>query len=170
MPIALRRPVVPVDLDAELTRRALLFLKQSELRIEPRIQSPKGAFVTYGLSGNLPHELRAEWGRVLSRWGDAGWGRLVADDKHAGHFRDELVEAVAEMILERWRPEPAPEWVTCVPSLNHPTLVPDFAKRLAEKLRLPFRDVVSKVKDNQPQKLQQNSYHQCRNLDGAFEV
>ena len=78
--------------------------------------------------------------------------------------------AVDEMILERWRPEPTPEWVTCVPSLNHPTLVSDFAKRLAEKLRLPFRDVVSKVKDNQPQKFQQNSWHQCRNLDGAFGI
>ena len=68
------RPVVPIELDPELTRRALLFLKQSELRIEPRIQIPKGAFETYELSGNLPPQLRAEWGRVLSRWGDAGWG------------------------------------------------------------------------------------------------
>ena len=74
------------------------------------------------------------------------------------------------MILKRWRPEPKPAWVTCVPSLKHPTLVPDFAKRLADRLRLPFKDVVSKVKDNQFQKLQNNSYHQCRNLDGAFGV
>jgi ATP-dependent DNA helicase RecQ len=163
-------PVVPIELDPELTRRALLFLKQSELRIEPRIHIPKGAFETYELGGNLPPQLRAEWGRVLSRWGDAGWGRLVADDKHTGQFRDELVGAVAEMILERWRLEPKPAWVTCVPSLKHPTLVPDFAKRLADRLRLPFKDVVSKVKDNQFQKLQNNSYHQCRNLDGAFGV
>jgi ATP-dependent DNA helicase RecQ len=164
------RPVVPVVLDPELIRRALLFLRQSELNIEPRIQLPKGAFVQYALSGNLPVELRAEPGRVLSRWGDAGWGRLAAGDKHAGRFRDELVEAVAEMILERWRPEPSPAWVACVPSLKHPVLVPDFAKRLAARLRLPFLDVVSKIKDNQPQKLQYNSDHQCRNLDGAFEL
>jgi ATP-dependent DNA helicase RecQ len=163
-------PVVPIELDPELTRRALLFLKQSELRIEPRIQIPKGAFETYELGGNLPPQLRAEWGRVLSRWGDAGWGRLVADDKHTGQFRDELVGAVYEMIIKRWRPEPKPVWVTCVPSLKHPTLVPDFAKRLAGRLRLPFKDVVSKVKDNQLQKLQNNSFHQCRNLDGAFGV
>ena len=74
------------------------------------------------------------------------------------------------MILERWRPEPSPAWVACVPSLKHPALVPDFAKRLAARLRLPFLDVVSKIKDNQPQKLQYNSDHQCRNLDGAFEL
>lgn len=106
----------------------------------------------------------------MSRWGDAGWGRLVADDKHAGRFRDELVGAAAEMILKRWRPEPTPEWVACVPSLRHPTLVTDFAKRLAQRLGLPFREAVSKARDNPPQKLQNNSFFQCRNLDGAFEV
>jgi len=163
-------PVVPIEVDPVLTRGAIMFLKQSEQRIEPRIQIPKGAFETYQLSGNLSLQYRAEWGRVLSRWGDAGWGRLVADDKHTGRFRDELVGAVYEMILKRWRPEPKPAWVTCVPSQKHPTLVPDFAKRLADRLRLPFKDVVSKVKDNQPQKIQKNSNHQCRNLDGAFDL
>jgi len=153
-----------------LIRQALLFLKQSELRIEPRIQIPKGAFEIYELGGNIPPQLRTEEGRVLSRWGDAGWGRLVAEDKHTGRFRDELVEAAAEMILKRWRPEPPPEWVTCVPSLRHPALVLDFAKRLAGRLGLPFQEVVSKAKDNQPQKLQNNSFFQCRNLDGAFEL
>jgi ATP-dependent DNA helicase RecQ len=166
----LKRAVVPVELNPELVRRALLFLKQSEFDIEARIQVPKGAFKTYELSGNLSQQLRAECGRVLSRWGDAGWGRLVAEDKHSGHFRDELADAAAEMILERWHPEPPPKWVTGVPSRKHPLLVPDFAKRLAGRLKMPFRDVVSKVKDNQPQKQQNNSYHQCRNLDGAFEI
>ena len=111
-----------------------------------------------------------EEGRILSRWGDAGWGKLVLEDKHNNHFRDELVEALAEMITERWQPDPEPEWVTCVPSINHPTLVPDFAERLAAKLDLPFIAAIKKVKDNQPQKLQQNSYFQCSNLDGVFQI
>ena len=29
---------------------------------------------------------------------------------------------------------------------------------------------INKVRTNQPQKLQENSYHQCANLDGVFEV
>lgn len=33
-----------------------------------------------------------------------------------------------------------------------------------------FVNAVSKVKANEPQKLQENRYHQCANLDGAFEV
>ncbi|PLL60686.1 ATP-dependent DNA helicase RecG, partial [Klebsiella michiganensis] len=56
------------------------------------------------------------------------------------------------------------------PSLQHPELVPDFARRLAQLLELPFVDAIVKVRDNQPQKLQQNRYHQCQNLDGVFQV
>ncbi len=29
---------------------------------------------------------------------------------------------------------------------------------------------VTKVKDNEPQKVQQNRFHQCRNLDGVFAI
>lgn len=85
--------------------------------------------------------------------GDAGWGRLVANNKYAGYFSDELVEAMAEMIQNRWKPTPAPQWVCCVPSRNHPELVPSFARRLASRLGLPFVNSVSKIKDNQPQKV-----------------
>jgi len=56
-----------------------------------------GVFREYGFRGNFPKNLQAEEGRILSRWGDAGWGGPVADGEHAGHFWDELVEAVAEM-------------------------------------------------------------------------
>ena len=58
-----------------------------------------GAFTIYPFRGNLAAHLRAETGRVLSRWGDAGWGQYVAEDKRAGHFRDELVDAMAERRL-----------------------------------------------------------------------
>ena len=74
------------------------------------------------------------------------------------------------MISERWQPEPPAEWVTCVPSRNRPDLVPGFAGRLAAALGLPFEPIVTKVKDNEPQKEQQNRFHQCKNLDGAFAI
>ena len=86
------------------------------------------------------------------------------------HFRDELVTATAEMIKMRWCPSPAPRWVTCIPSKKRPKLVHDFANRLAHKLGLVFKPVVVKVRDNQPQNLQENRFHQCRNLDGIFEI
>ncbi|HCS2172765.1 TPA: recombinase RecQ, partial [Shigella sonnei] len=95
-------------------------------------------------------------GRVLSRWGDSGWGKQVAQEKKTGRFSDELVEACAEMVRQRWNPHPEPTWVCCVPSLKHLDLVPDFARRLAAKLGLPFIDAIEKVVDNPPQKMQQN--------------
>ena len=171
----LGQPVVKAVVDAQLTHHAASFLKQPEIVISPRKQvassnaETASAFPTY----QFPHlfgELAAQEGRVLSRWKDAGWGGVVADGKHAGHFCDDLVEAMAEMIQKRWQPNPSPTWVCCVPSLNHPNLVPSLAERLAQRLELSFVDCVAKVTNNQPQKEQQNSFHQCHNLDGVFEI
>jgi ATP-dependent DNA helicase RecQ len=86
------------------------------------------------------------------------------------HFSDELVAAAATLIMERWQPDPSPTWVTCVPSMIHPNLVPDFAARLAAALGSPFREVVTKVAENQPQKLMENSAQQLRNVLEAFEI
>ena len=166
----LGQPVVSISVDPTLAHRAGTFLKHAEMVITPKAQVAANAFLDYGFRGNLPQKFRAQEGRVLSRWGDAGWGKMVANNKHAGRFSDELVEAIAEMIQQRWQPNPAPQWVCCVPSRYHSELVPDFAQRLADRLGLPFVDAVSKIKDNQPQKGQQNRFHQCRNLDGVFAV
>jgi ATP-dependent DNA helicase RecQ len=166
----LGKPIVDPSFSRKKAIDASRFLRHSESPLECNKQVARDAFVEYGLQGNLPQALRAETGRVLSRWGDAGWGQLVADDKHSGRFRDELVEAVAEMLTARWKPNPGPRWVTCVPSKNHPTLVPDFAGRLAKRLGIPFIASVTKVRVNEPQKEQQNRFHQCRNLDGVFAI
>ncbi|ABM17660.1 RecQ family ATP-dependent DNA helicase [Marinobacter nauticus] len=163
-------PLVSASPDRQRVIAAAQFLRHSEFVFKPRVQVAANGFPQYGLRGNLPQNLRAQEGRVLSRWADAAWGGLVEQDKHGGYFRDELVDAMAEMIQQRWQPTPRPEWVTCVPSLKHPELVPDFARRLANKLGLPFHPVISKVQDNEPQKLQNNRYHQCSNLDGVFAV
>ncbi len=163
-------PVISESVDTNLAIAAAQFLRRAEMPLEPRRQVPSGALQLYGIRGNLRQDVRASEGRILSQWRDAGWGNMVADDKFKGRFRDELVEAVAEMYEHRWQPDPEPQWVTCVPSQVHPTLVPDFAQRLADRLRLPFLDVIRKVRDNEPQKNQQNIFHQCSNLDGAFAI
>ncbi len=163
---AIFKPEVERALVVEATR----FLRRSEIPFFAKKQVAAGAFAEYGFRGNLPKSFRASEGRVLSRWGDAGWGRLVEEGKQRGSFSDELVEAMTEMIVKRWQPCPKPQWVTCVPSLNHPNLVPDFANRLAVRLGLPFLGVIRKIRVNEPQKYRQNRFHQCRNLDGVFEI
>jgi len=166
----LGKPVISPDVNHGLIVEATRFLRQAEMVFKPKKQVAAGAFLEYGFRGNLPKDLQAEEGRILSRWGDAGWGGIVDDDKHSGHFRDELVEAVGQMYSERWRPVPAAKWVAYVPSLVHSALVPDFARRLAQLLGLPVFDAIIKLKGNEPQKMQQNRFHQCRNLDGVFAV
>jgi len=149
---------------------ASIYLKHSEFDILPRKQTVSNALPEYDWPYRIPPDLQAEIGKVLSRWGDAGWGKMVVDDKRIGNFRDELVDAMYEMIIDRWKPDPFPEWLTCIPSLRHPELVPNFAKRLAEKLGIPFRPIIIKAKDTEPQKDQENSFHQCHNLDGVFQI
>ncbi len=166
----LGNPIVELAISRETGIAATRFLRQAEMPLTCNRQVAKDSFPAYGWSGNLPTELRAEPGRVLSRWGDAGWGTVVARDKGNGRFTDALVDAATEMILERWQPDPGPAWITCVPSNRHPTLVPDFAGRLAHALKLPFVPAVAKVRDNAPQKEQENRFHQCHNLDGVFAV
>lgn len=157
-----------IDLNEGLAIEAQRFLRRMDHPIHPRIQIPPNA-KPYGYSGRLSLEHRASEGRVLSQWGDAGWGSKVKNGKRQGLFGDEIVVAVADMI-GRWKPNPTPEWITCVPSAKNPALVQSFAERLGHRLRLPFRQVLGSTGKSEPQKTQQNSYHQCMNLDGAFEV
>ncbi|MBI9095625.1 MAG: RecQ family ATP-dependent DNA helicase [Sphaerochaeta sp.] len=158
--------------DDDLANRAGLFLRRSYQPLPPKKQWPaKDMFSQSPLDGyRIPQDQLAEEGRALSLWRDAGWGQLVAYGKYqTNRFSDELVEACVEMLKE-WSPDPSPEWVTCIPSLNHPTLVPDFAARLANALRLPFIPCIEKVRANSQQKYMENSYHQVRNLDGVFSI
>jgi ATP-dependent DNA helicase RecQ len=73
-------------------------------------------------------------------------------------------------MIREWNPQPQPAWVTCVPSLNHTTLVAEFAGRLANSLNLPFHSVLQKIRRTPPQKEMQNGFQQAHNLDGAFTV
>jgi ATP-dependent DNA helicase RecQ len=165
------RPLFSADVRPQSVQEAQRFLRRSEMVLDPKKQWPAGAFPSYGWRGaNIPDELRAELGRILARWRETGWGEMVADGKACGAFAQELVEGAAEMIRERWPQAAAVRWVTCVPSLRHPDLVPDFARRLAAALQVPFSPDVRKMRETQPQKEMENRYHQCNNLDGAFEV
>jgi len=163
--------IIAPEVDASLVREAILFLRRADVPISPRKMWPskEGLMITSG-QGKIPEPLQAEEGRALCLWGDAGWGSFVRKGKYQdGFYDDDLVTAMEEMI-NRWQPQPAPRWVTCVPSLRHPSLVPDFAQRLAQRLGLPFVPCVKKVRETKPQKEMQNSFHQVRNLDGAFAI
>ncbi|WP_319125719.1 RecQ family ATP-dependent DNA helicase [Pseudomonas aeruginosa] len=163
-------PPLSEDLDQLLVREAEEFLCRTSLPIEPRKKWPAGGMPQYGIhtASTIPYQ--AQPGKALCVWGDAGWGGLVRQGKyHEGRFSDDLVAACVKMIQE-WSPQPGPAWVTCVPSLRHPDLVPDFAQRLAAALGLPFHMVIAKTDARPEQKTMANSTQQARNIDGSLAL
>jgi ATP-dependent DNA helicase RecQ len=170
---SVRPPALPPlssDIDEALVREAVAFLRRTSLPIEPRKMWPAGGMPQYRVKGTIPEPLRAQPGRALCMWGDAGWGGLVRLGKYQHHrFPDDLVGACVTLIGQ-WSPRPFPRWVTAVPSLRHPGLVPDLAARLADALRLPFEMVLVKTDARPEQKTMANSTQQARNIDGSLEI
>jgi ATP-dependent DNA helicase RecQ len=154
---------VALRLDPAQVQRAIEFLRSPIITIEPRKRLP--------VRGVIKAEQRPETGRALAVWGDGGWGSLVRRGRvETGRFDDQLVAASAGLIAERWKPSPAPAWVTFVPSRRRPELVADLAERLAGALGLPCRAVVVPRRETRPQKELENSVQQHANVAGAFAV
>jgi ATP-dependent DNA helicase RecQ len=153
--------LVPVEIDRELAREAVAFLRGRTLSLEPRKQWPDGKKIAV--------EQRAEVGHILSHYADGGWGTQVKEQREAGAYSDEVAWALADLVAKQ-KFDPDVEWVTCVPSLRSPELVADLARRVADRLRLPFAAVVTKAKEAAPQREMSNSAQQCANVLGAFAL
>lgn len=168
-------PELPTEYSQDLGLEATDFMERTEIEILPKRRTAPAldeVLQRWPIDqfefrfGDLEHEV----GRALSRWGEAGWGEIAMQSKRWGRLDEPLVSASVRLIRERWGPEPAPTWLTWVPSLAHPELVPVFARRLAEELGLPAVGAVRKIRQNQPQKEMENAFHRCQNLDGVFGV
>ncbi len=155
-------PPLDASYSPETATKAVTFLRRSSLKLEPRRNWPTGT--------RIEEQRQAEEGRVLCVWNDAGWGRLVSRGKVKDRrFSDDLVDACAEMV-RTWSPVPPPAWVAAIPSLRHPHLVPDFARRLAAELDLVFSPVLLKKGDRPEQKTMENSTRQAHNVVGSLAV
>ena len=150
-------------LEPELVRAAALHLRSRPLALEVKKMAPGPE----GRMRKLPEGVRAEEGRALARLGDGGWDPLVQEGRRTGRFDDELVAAAAETV-RTWQAPVA--WVAAIPSRRSGELVPDFARRLAHALGLPFQPVLERVGDNPPQREMANSAQQVANVRGQFAV
>ncbi len=156
-------PVLGPEVDEDLVRRAAVFLRR-----RPIVIAPRRKWADYR---NIPPALQVREGRALGHWADEGWGELVRRGRGTDlHYDDQLVEGLATLVSETWRPSPAPLWITYVPSIRRPHLVPDLARRLGGVLGLPVVDAVEKVRETAEQRSMRNSSHQAANVRDAFSV
>ena len=165
-----RGELLPEECPDDLVQAAVEFLDLVDFPIQPRKQWPAG-LSDPEMRGRIAAAYQAQEGRALCRWGDPGFGALVRRGKQQDHrFDDQLVDAAALLIRDRWRRDPEPTWMTSVPSRRQGALVPEFARRLAGQLGLPFVECIQKVRDTEPQKTRANSFQQAQNLLDAFAV
>jgi ATP-dependent DNA helicase RecQ len=159
---------LPASVKPETVLQAVEFLHRTRVPIQARKRWPDGGSPGDWMRGSIRKEHQAEDGFALCYWRDAGWGNLVYSGKYTDNrFSEELVSASLQLIQE-WQPQPAPAWVTCIPSRRHPDLVPDFARRLATALGLPFQACLVKTYDRPEQKGMANSAQQARNVEGSL--
>jgi len=164
-----RRQEIKLNPDPDALIAASQFLREGQtITIEPRKQWPTG--FSDMLKGKLKEKNAP--GIALCYYHDSGWGEYVRRGKYQNnHFPDELVEASAAILRKYWTSlTVTPVWVTAIPSLRRPQLVPDFARRLADNLGLQYQAVVHQIKDRPEQKTMQNSYQQLSNLWGTFAL
>lgn len=163
-------PALPSTVDHSLLDAARRFLRRTGFPLQARKQWPTGGLPRMNVRGKIPQEMRAEDGKFLCHWGDAGWGDDVRRGKYSdGRFSGALLGEMVRL-YGQWAPDPAPTWVTCIPSLRHPDLVPDFARRLAERLGLPFAPSIERTDQRPEQKNMANTSQQARNVDGALKI
>ena len=85
---------LPSNVNAELVREAVAFLRRTSLPIVSRKKWPDGGMPHYKVKGLIAAGHQAQPGKALCIWGDAGWRGLVRQGKyHDSYFADDLVVA-----------------------------------------------------------------------------
>lgn len=162
------QPLLKVEVLESLVLQAQQFIREDFNIIGARKQWPSGERIDGG--NRISAELLCETGRVLSNYGDAGWGKLVSSGKYKDAFFDNQLVEASGLLLENFIRDNNIKWVTSVPSIRRPELVKSFAERLALRLGLKYYDGIEKVNDNRCQKELNTSYLQYENAYSSFKV
>jgi ATP-dependent DNA helicase RecQ len=157
---------VPNPNDLEAARR---FLRDGKpLTLEPRKRWPADLPGIRKTTSIFPNER----GIALCGYYEAGWAEEVKTGRfQSNRYSDNLVATSADLLKQYFQTLSAPPtWVTAVPSLRRPQLVPDFAARLADALGLEFAMVITHLKQHPEQASMQNSYQQANNVLRVFSI
>ena len=161
-------PALPTDAEHERIVEAAVehYRAESWEEISPQFFLPSKS----GKS-KIEESRKHESGRVLSVYGDPGYGELVSQSwEQEDTYSQELVSAAVSHIETEWDPSPAPTWVTAVPSPTDWPKARDLARRIADGLGLEYVQVVERVEEMQPQHELANAYQKRWNVEGVFEA
>lgn len=161
-------PFLPTDAQNE----ALVEKAEDHYRAESWDEiSPRYYLPTDEGRSKIEEHRKPEPGRVLSIFGDPGYGMLVSRERdRQDRYSQELVEAAVKHIELEWVPSPQPTWVTSVPSRIDGDRVQDLAQRVAAGLGLEYIQALEQVKEMRPQHELANSYQKRWNVEGAFSA
>ncbi|MCR5137723.1 MAG: RecQ family ATP-dependent DNA helicase [Oscillospiraceae bacterium] len=159
----------PETVQASNLEKAQQYLESLQMLIKPRkkwaaIDDPGFKELSY-----KKIQYQNETGICLSKYGDPGYGALVRQGKYAKppRFSEELVGKSARL-LQQLIQDNSIQYITCVPSLRS-DIVPEFTKRLADRLKLTFLELLEKT-SAEPQKTMENSSFQCINALRSFRI
>ena len=154
-------PEQPDDAVLQLTQK---YLERLIISIEPRKRFPNKEF-----TGSCIIDHPNQEGLCLSKYGDPGYGMMVKQGKYGtpNGFCEELIVKSVSILRDVVRKNEI-DVLTCVPSLRS-SIVADLTMALADKLGLPFVQLLQKQGTRQ-QKEMENSNYQCRNAWDSFSV
>lgn len=135
------------------------YLENLYFTIKPRLRwgNTKNPF-----DSNIKISKPNEEGLALAKYNDAGYGKMVSEDKYnADSFRGDLVDKAVE-VLSTNIGKHGYGVVTNIPSKrNHK--VSEFAKKVADRLGYEYRELIDSIGGEAQQKKMQNSYFQYTN-------
>lgn len=159
----LGKAIVSPEIDPEMFAKALHFSERFTYKIESR--------KLWSDNRRIPKEYLVEDGQSLCLYRLGVLGEQVYVGKYIDqHFSDELVEAAVACVRSKFpmSGKGAIKWVTNIPSKNHPTLVADFAARVAKALGLEYAPVLEKIQDTPQQKNFTKKQEQQENAEKSF--
>lgn len=155
--------------DIAFVNDAESYLKEQALIISSKAQWPSGG--VGDLRGKIAANHQFKEGRALSLYIKEGIGEIVIKNRYEDkNLSEELVDYCVEFIKENFEALNSPEWLTAVPSIRNPDLVPSFVERVSAKLGIPYKQVIVKSKDTEEQKFMKNANKQVENIKDSFEL
>jgi ATP-dependent DNA helicase RecQ len=154
-------PAFAAPLDPTLVERAGRYLRARPIELEVKKMAPDAA----GTMRKIPEDVRTEPGWALARFGDGGWWPAAERGLATGSFEGELIDALAEAVTAQ-----RPRWVTTVPSVRLGDVIATLGRALADRLGVPYLDLIARIEERPPQREMANAVQQAANVRGAFTV